>query len=183
MPKPHEPGRREFIRDLLVLSTALAAMPSCVGGNGDVGSDLKNLRLDSGQWEILRSLADLVLPRTGTPGALDLKADAFALTMVDDCFRADQRDLFMKGLEAFDSAARRRLGARFDRSDIADRMRFMQELEKGDADGDARAFLKVYRGLLIRGYNESEHYLTRIRPYELVPGRFRACVDLKKEAT
>jgi hypothetical protein len=103
--------------------------------------------------------------------------------MVDDCFRADQRDLFMKGLESFDSAARRRLGARFHRTDVADRMRFMQELEKDDAGEEARAFLKVYRGLLIRGYKESEHYLTRIRPYELVPGRFSGCVDLNKEAT
>jgi hypothetical protein len=183
MPKPYDTGRREFIRDLMLLSTALAAMPSCVGGNGDVGSGLKNLRLDSGQSEILRALADLVIPRTGTPGALDVKADAFALTMVEDCFRADQRDLFMKGLEAFDSAARRRLGARFNLSDIAGRMRFLQDLEKGDAGVEAKAFLKVYRTLLVRGYKESEHYLTRIRPYELVPGRYRGCVPLEREAT
>ena len=183
MPQPFDSKRRDFIRDLLVLSTALAGMPSCVGGNHDAGSDLKKLRLDGGQSETLRALADLVIPNTGTPGALDVKADTFALKMVEDCFRTDQRDLFMKGLEAFDSAASRRLGAPFHRSDIAGRMRFMEELEKGEADEDARAFLKVYRGLLIRGYVESEHYLTRTRPYELVPGRYKGCVTLKNDAT
>ena len=55
----------------------------------------------------------------------------------------------------------------------------LKELQGGGLNEEASSFLKVYRGLVVRGYTESEHFLTRVRPYELVPGRFKGCVPLE----
>lgn len=173
-----DPKRREMIRDLLLLSTAVATMPSCLRGKQGPEASLGNLRLARGQMETLSALADFILPRTETPGAIDLKADDFALLMADECFRPEQRELFKKGLDAFEAAVKKSKGRGFPELDGSARAEFIEELDGGGSNEEAASFLKVYRALVIRGYTESEHFLTRVRPYELVPGRYRGCVPI-----
>ena len=178
MSHPFYPKRREMIRDLLLLSTAVAAMPSCLRGKEGRELTLVNLRLAKGQTETLSALADIIIPRTDTPGAVDLMAHDFALLMADECFRPEQRELFKKGLDALEAAVEKSTGRRFAEMEGSARAVFIEELHGGGLNDEAASFLKVYRALVVRGYTESEHFLTRVRPYELVPGRYRGCVPI-----
>jgi hypothetical protein len=173
------PRRRGMIRDLLLLSAAVATMPSCLRGRKRQETSHGNLWLGEGQTETLSALADLILPRTETPGAIDVGADDFALLMAEECFKPDQRELFKKGLDAFETAVKKSKGRSFREMDGSARTGFLEELDGGVLSEEASSFLKVYRGLVVRGYTESEHFLTRVRPYELVPGRFKGCVPLE----
>jgi hypothetical protein len=172
------PKRRRLIRDLLLLSTAVATMPSCIRGEEGREASLGNLSLAKGQKETLSALADLIIPRTDTPGAVDLNADGFALLMADECFRPEQRELFKKGLDAFEAAVKKSKGRSLPELDGSARTGFLEELDGGVLSEEASSFLKVYRALVVRGYTESEHFLTRVRPYELVPARYRGCVPV-----
>lgn len=174
-----DPKRRGMIRDLLLLSAAVATMPSCLRGRKGQEASHGNLGLGEGQRETLSALADLILPRTGTPGAIDVGADDYALLMAGECFNPDQRELFKKGLDAFETAVKKSKGRSFRELDASARAVILREPQGGGLNEEASSFLKVYRGLVVRGYTESEHFLTRVRPYELVPGRFKGCVPLE----
>ena len=176
MPTPFDASRREALRDLLLLSAAAMLAPSCLRTGGSRHPHLKNLTIDANASEMLASLAELLIPRTDTPGALDLDADRFALRMVDDCFQPEDRRSFVEGLNAFESAVKKAEGRTFGRLDDGSRARALESIRKGGAGPEASGFYATYRRLLIKGYTESEHFLTRVRPYELVPGRFRGCV-------
>lgn len=178
MPTPFDASRREALRNLLILSAAAMLAPSCLRTGGSRHPHLRNLTIDATASETLASLADLLIPRTDTPGALDLDADRFALRMVDDCLPSEDRRRFVEGLNAFESAVKKAEGRTFASLDDGSRVRVLESVRKGDSGPEASGFYNTYRRLVIKGYTESEHYLTQVRPYELVPGRFRGCVPV-----
>jgi hypothetical protein len=47
------------------------------------------------------------------------------------------------------------------------------------ADDAISFFYQGTRGLTIEAYTTCEYYLTKIRGYKMIPGKFQGCVPLK----
>jgi hypothetical protein len=53
---------------------------------------LKHLKIDADQENLVNNLAETILPKTDTPGAKDLGINLFVFKMIDDCFDKKHRN-------------------------------------------------------------------------------------------
>jgi hypothetical protein len=175
-------NRRTALKQVLWVSAGLALLPSCVRKSAPASISLKHIAVDAAGEEMLAILADTLIPRTTTPGAKDVDAHLFTLTMVDDCFRKEDQEKWSAGMKAFDALCRKKNGQAFDKCTAEERKAFLTTMETMKADEDPAAhFYHATKRLVIYGYTNSEFYLTKVQVYELVPGRFHGSVPVKKD--
>jgi gluconate 2-dehydrogenase gamma chain len=65
------------------------------------------------QARLLSELAEIIIPRTDTPGAKDAGVPGFMDTLVKDCFTKEDQDNFLEGLKDFESEAKASMGDAF----------------------------------------------------------------------
>jgi hypothetical protein len=117
-------------------------------------------------------LAETIIPQTETPGAKEVGAHLFTLVMVDDRMDNTSRDKFLKGLRNFDSYCKTLNGTLFSKADPMQRLAVLRQLEAMSTipEDEVSFFYSSTRKLMIEGYLNSEYYLTKVKPYQLVPG-------------
>src|SRR5689334_16757310 len=65
------------------------------------------------QGAIVGEVADIIIPRTSTPGAKDVGVPGFIDTMLNDVYEQADRERYLAGLKEFDDAARKAHGKPF----------------------------------------------------------------------
>ena len=165
-------NRRILLKQLAVSTAAAFMLPSCLLEKEKVSQALNNLKITSDDEKLISLLAETIIPETDTPGAKSLKADAFALVMVDDCMDKAEQEKYLAGMRAFDDAVEKVAGKSFSDASADERADILGKVEaaKDDLPEDVSNFYWETKGLIIHGYTSSQHYLTSIKPYVHVPG-------------
>lgn len=173
--------RRTLIKKLILVSGGALFLPSCL--QHDVRSSLifNKINIDGNHEKLLSELAETLIPADGTPGAKEVSAHLFALTMINDCYKKEEQDQFIAGMKAFEAKTKKQFGKTFIDCNIFEKETFLTDLESGAKDNpDIDYFYTTYKRLIIQGYTTSKYFLTKIQVYELVPGHFYGCVPVKK---
>ena len=183
--------RRLATRTTASILGSAAVLPACL--NNDKGKpivQLKHLKLDAVQENLVANLAETILPKTDTPGAKDLGINLFVFKMIDDCFDKKAQEEFMSGLKEFGDAVEKKYGKSFNESTVAERSAFANQIEKESKDpknkekqGKSSGFYWTVKGQTVFGYTTSKYFMTKQIVYELVPGRYNAMFPVKKKAT
>ncbi len=174
------PNRRVAIQQLLAIWAGVALLPSCLHTDEKVSVPLKLIHIDPSDETMLAELAETILPKTDTPGAKDLAAHLFALKMVDDCFTKDNQQKYVQGMKDFESYVMKKTGKSFAECNLAERQTTVAELDKQKTATDNMAFFyQSTKKLTVQAYTTCEYYLTKIRGYKMIPGKFQGCVPLK----
>jgi gluconate 2-dehydrogenase gamma chain len=134
-------------------------------------------RLTAAQAAIAGAVADRILPRTDTPGAVDVGVPAFIDLLYGEFMTPAERKMLGDGLNDVDAAAQAAHGGPFsslaaDRQDAL--LRNIARAEQGKDDG----FFHLIRSATILGYFTSEPVGRNVLHYDPVPGRFDACVPI-----
>ena len=169
-------SRRHALRQLACASIGMALIPSCMEDKSKGSMLLKHLRISAEEEAMLAELCEIILPKTGTPGAKDISAHLFVLTMVDDCSSADQQQRFKKGMEEFRSLCTKTTGKSLIDCTAEERTSITQAIASASDQEDLMLFLDTVKRRTIQAYTSSEFFLTKVHVYELVPGRYRGCV-------
>ncbi|WP_276499491.1 gluconate 2-dehydrogenase subunit 3 family protein [Pontibacter litorisediminis] len=172
--------RRSAVKGLLILAGGVAVLPSCVLEEGKASIPLDHLDVSQGQEELLAELVETILPATDTPEGREMGLHLFALKMVDDCYRQEERQAFMQGMAAFEELAKSQAGSRFGKLSPEQRQKLVAAVNAGQAPQEVLVFYKILKGETIKGYLNSELVMTRLRVYELVPGRYEAYYPISK---
>ena len=173
----HSPSRRLALKSLVFVSAGMVLVPSCMSDRSKSSLLLKKIKISAADEALMAELCETILPKSATPGAKDLSAHLFVLTMVDDCRKKEDQEKFTKGLEAFKKYSQQTIGKDFVSADAAERKKILDAiLAKVEEENDLNAFFKTTKGLTIQAYTSSEFFLTKVQVYELVPGRYHGCV-------
>lgn len=173
--------RRQLLQSLTVATAGAILLQNCIADPKKVSIALSNLKITPGEEELLASLADILIPATDTPGAKAVGAHLFTLVMVDDCHGVEQQEKYLKGLRSFDATCQEITGKKFTNSSGADRLEIIKSLEKKmeSLNEEIKTFYQGSRHYIIQGYRASEHFMTNVKPYKLVPGSvFKGCVPV-----
>lgn len=175
--------RRDAIRNCLIISVGAALIPSCVQEKNKPVMALKHIDLDGNQQKLVAELSETIIPKTDTPGAKDTYTHLFVLKMIDDCATKEEQDQFAKGLKEFENFSKKK----FDKSFVDCTQQQRQELVKAisddkskEAGDDASNFYKAVKRLTVQGYMTSKYYLSNVRVWKLVPGKFSGCIPVTK---
>lgn len=171
-------NRRSAIKQLFIISAGAAILPSCVNNEKPAAVTFSHLPVTAGEQETLAEISATIIPTTGTPGAKEVSAHIFALQMVNDCYKKEDREKFLKGLQQFQDKVQQEYGKTYVKCTVPERGRIISAAGKKDAGEEAAYFYNTFKHFTIQAYTSSEYYLTKVEVYKLVPGKFISSVKV-----
>jgi gluconate 2-dehydrogenase gamma chain len=138
--------------------------------------------LSAHEGEVVTAIADLIIPKTNTSGALDAGVPAFIDSALAAVYTPADQKRFKEGCAAFDAAAKTAGGQDFLGQDPAARTAFLQQQLTAalEADADEKPFVLMARELTLLGFFSSQVGITENMEYVPVPTAYHGCVPLSE---
>ena len=192
-------NRREAIqRTALALGYAITG-PALVGVlNGCKATPelgYKPVFFSENQARLVSDVAEIILPKTSTPGAKDVGVPGFIDGLLKEVYQKEDQEKFLKGLVEFDDDAKKTFGNSFiGCTPDEQKAHFKKHHDEALANaaysgatgwwntggGDDQPFVLKMKELTLLGFFTSEPGATQVLQYNQVPGPFRGCVPLEK---
>jgi gluconate 2-dehydrogenase gamma chain len=189
-------NRREVLQRVAMLMGGAISAPAVLavlnGCSPKPGASWQPLFLSKEEGAVVDAVADLILPRTDTPGAREVGVPAFIDLILKDVYPSEDQARFVSGLKDFDSEAQRAHGKGFLELKPEQQLSFLQQQhdaaisaeKEQDAARDVppsqrtRPFVLMMKELSLLGFFTSEVGATKVLQYEAVPGGFKPCVPI-----
>jgi len=164
--------RRELLK-LIASATGMAmiGLPTAVFGYGNVPLQPAGNDFSAADVALLDEVAEVILPRTNTPGAKDAGVGLFMAQYVTDCYTDEQQALFRSGLA--DLNARNFMALTADAR--ATLLRTLDAEAKARAAGEGPKephYFTMLKQLTLFSFFTSEVGATQVLRYVAVPGRY-----------
>jgi hypothetical protein len=186
-------NRRDAIsRVALLLGGTLSAptltMMSCQQKNSESAVSLANFSLTDTQRQIVAAVAEAIIPRTDTPGAIDAGVPAFIELMLKDCYKQLEQESFMEGVEALQKKDFLKQNKEQQTATLKQLETETKELMKAlevkkekvgdnvdketvDADKKGVPFWRLMKELTLLGYFTSKEGVNASFDYQPIPGK------------
>jgi hypothetical protein len=134
---------------------------------------------------LVAALSNQILPRTDTPGALDVGVDVFVDKMVGEVYSEDEQKQFLKGLEELEKNSESKNGKLFTDLESQEQYDFLYGLESDiqhlsfDSSPQEKPFFLMLKELVLLGYFTSEEVMTKHLDYQPVPAQLVGCETMK----
>jgi hypothetical protein len=189
--------RRELIKVLALNSAFPVVTPNLVAAFREVRRALPqaaSLKILSPQQDaVVVTMAELILPRTDTPGAKDTRVNEFIDHILADWYNDEQRAKFLGGLADVDMRTQKLFGKNFVDASVQQQSEILRDLGAELAEANAaladgprsyRGFARQpennfylgFRRLTLLGYFTSEAGFTQQLHEEIIPGRYDGCI-------
>ena len=149
--------------------------------------------LSQPQADLVGVVADIMIPRTTTPGAKDVGVTELIDLLLKDVYSKEDRERYLSGLAEFDNAAQTRFGKSFLALDAKQQSTLVHKfhdeaaakerrLDKSDDDDDdvERPFILMTKELTLVGFFCSFPGATQVLQYDAIPGAWHACLPLSE---
>ncbi len=135
--------------------------------------------LSAAQMALVTALADTLLPRTDTPGALDVGVPKFVDLLVAEWYPDQLRAEILVGLDAIDARGVARGGRPFAELEATTRAELLTGLDRREHPEDpAEAIWRPLRDQIVFGYLTSKPIAELLRTTPIIPGRYDGCVPV-----
>lgn len=186
--------RREALqRAALVLGyaiTAPVAMGVLNGCSTTPEDGSKSGFLNADQAALVAALAEIIIPKTDTPGAAEAGVPGFIDLMLKDCYAKADQDRILTEMAAFDKAAKDAFGNSFVSCTPEQQKEHTGKVHaealvavKSENPPKDRPFILVMKELTLLGYFTSEAGATKVLNYVAVPGAYQGCVPVGTKVT
>jgi gluconate 2-dehydrogenase gamma chain len=130
------------------------------------------------QADVITAIADIIIPRTDTSGALDAGVPAFIDLMLADVYDDAARERFNSGYAAFDARLRGAGSPFLGQSQEQQTFAVKRELERELQETGPKPFMLMTRELTLLGFYTSKVGISENMEYVSVPTVFHGCVPL-----
>lgn len=172
-----------------VLTPSLLALLQSCQAEPRIDWEPRFLTIDEAGF--LAAFIDTILPRTETPGGLDVKADIFLDRVFAEAYDEAGQKALRANLGEFNAGIKADFGADFVDLNDADRTAALNAAETvggkfrsgvwGTPVGEQKEPISFYRSLksmAVWAYLSSEQVGTEVLNYDPVPGKYDGCVPL-----
>ncbi len=159
--------RTAFIMGCTLSGSLISAvMSGCTGGPS---ADWSPQVLNRNQLAAAADLAEVILPRTLTPGAKDAQVERFIDSLAAGFLSPDENDILLSGLNHLHRGGFVNLS--FDKQNEA-----VRELV---SDGEHAGFFRLFKQCTLLGFFTSEIGATQVLNYDPIPGIYSGCENLE----
>jgi gluconate 2-dehydrogenase gamma chain len=150
--------------------------------------DWKPVFFTDEQGVLVSQVAEIIIPATDTPGAIETGVPAFIDQMMKEVYTKEDSDRFMAGLIKFNEEAEKAYGDPFIELEPSEQAAYVKKVhdeaiavENGDHGKDyKRPFILMTKELTLLGFFTSEIGATKVLQYDPVPGEYKGCVPLSE---
>jgi len=177
-------------REVLLLLAGTAALPDrllAIGRTVHKRVRVGALRtLNTHQNETVATIAELIVPKTDTPGAREAGVPAFIDVMLADWADEEQRQTFTAGLANVDERSRVSFGKDFSAGTAQQQAQILEDLDyelarlRDTKSDTSKNFFQTMKWLTLTGYYTSEVGATTEQHFRVVPGRYEPCYPLEQ---
>jgi hypothetical protein len=146
------------------------------------------------QRSVVAAIAETIIPRTETPGAIDAGVPRFIELMLAQWCNDQERGIFVQGLVQLELQTRAEYGKRFDELDLNARLKTLEALEADASDsawydmGNIRRdfisdapFICQIKELTVWGFFTSEEGGSQVLRHDPMPMYFDGDIPLKPD--
>ena len=131
------------------------------------------------QRALTSAIAERILPKTDTPGAIEAGVPAFIELMVGEYLTLDEKGLFLAGLIEVEGLSMTKHRRAFTAVEPAQQDALLKELAAASQSKE-RSFFHLIKELTVVGYFTSEIVGKTVLHYDPVPGRLDGCIPLSE---
>lgn len=185
-------NRRELLQRVASLMGGAISAPAVLGLlNGCTAKQEASWQpvfLSKEQGALVSEVAEIMIPRTDTPGAKDAGVPAFIDTMLKDVYTQEDRERYVAGLQAFADAARTAYSKSFVELSKVQQTELVRKVHDEAVAVEVaydpppnplrRPFILMTKELSLLGFFTSKPGATQVLQYVAVPGSYQACVPV-----
>jgi gluconate 2-dehydrogenase gamma chain len=183
--------RREALKRTAWIMGGVVSAPAIMGVLKGCAAkptiDWKPVFLSEDQGILVSEVAEIIIPKTDTPGAKDAGVPGFIDLMMKDVYAKEDQDRFLAGLKEFDEAANKEYGDSFIDLSPEDQAAFVKKVhdaaleeERATTPAPKRPFILMAKELTMLGFFTSEPGATQVLQYVAVPGSYKGCIPLSE---
>jgi gluconate 2-dehydrogenase gamma chain len=169
--------RREAIRRA-ALAAGVALSPEWLAFAAGAQTPAAKTYLSAAQGAIVSAAADRILPRTDTPGAIDVGVPAFIDRMYGELMTGAEQKTLVEIVEAIEAAAKAQ-GGSFATLAAAQQDAVLRRVASDQIVRKPNAF-ELLRSVTILGYFTSEQVGKNVLHYDPVPGAYDGCIPIEQ---
>jgi len=180
-------NRREWLKSMSALAVGALAAPSLLAvleAHAAAQTPGKTPQFfKPAQYGLIGGVADIVIPRTDTPGAVDAGVPLFIDQMFEAVYTKEEQTRYLTAMAAFDKAG----GKPFMQLDPAQRTALVNRLHneavtapKGSKLAPEADFVLMSKKLTMLGFFLSQPGCTQVLQYDPVPGAWKGDIPLNK---
>lgn len=183
--------RREAIKNtallmggLLSTSTLSIILEGCSSPDKKLQTG-KAKEFTDGEREMITRMADIIIPDTETPGALQAGVPDFIVLMMQDTFPEEDQNSFHKGLKTFDDWCKTHKNNRFAQLSEEEQIKAVEDLDqlvlgRDPTSSEDLSFYRVLKELTLLGFFTSETGATETLRYVQIPGDYKGCIPYQE---
>lgn len=187
-------NRRELLKytaAVLGLSASSSLLAGAMAGGGSNGP--KKSILGKDQRALVQTIAEIVIPKTDTPGAIEAGVPEFIDLIVSEWYTDNERQIFLAGLTDIDKYCSSEFKANFLACSPQQRNAALSHFEQlasaykatpgsffQKSSDEGTPFFSKIKELTIFGYYTSEVGATQELRYNMMPGQFIGDYPLNK---
>jgi len=142
--------------------------------------------------QTIAKMIDMILPRTDTPGALDVKSDIFIDKVIAETYDEDEQEHMRKEIAVFNAHCKENYRKIFINLPEEDRIKILTEAEKtsgkfgkgvwgtGVGPQEEIGFYRGIKSMAIWAYFTSEEIGKNVLSYDPIPGVYEPCKPLSE---
>ena len=141
--------------------------------------------LSEEQGAAVMQIADRLLPKTETPGAIDVGVPEFIDKMLEGYYNEEEKQLFLDGLSQLDKDCMTAYKNNFADCTTEQQNEILQQLDQAAFDarqkGDRKpSFFPLLKEMTFLGYFTSEIVGTEVLNYDPIPGNYDGCIPMSE---
>ncbi|WP_310589456.1 gluconate 2-dehydrogenase subunit 3 family protein [Dyadobacter linearis] len=165
-------NRREAIQRVALLIGGTFSAPTLLAmenWDNTKNASGRAINLSDQQKLIIAEVAEMIIPKTSTPGAKDAGVPEFIVMMLRDCYKTPEQTIFSEGIQDLEKKG-------FLESDAAKRVELLTQIESDAARQIAAAskvlpYWRLMKELTMLGYFTSEQGIRSSFDYTPIPGK------------
>jgi hypothetical protein len=144
--------------------------------------------LTPAQMSIVTVVTEIMIPRTDTPGAIDVGVPGFIDLMLEEVYTQQDRERFVAGLTRFDAAAHLEQGKEFRALEPTQQVALVRKFHDAAVTEEQqlarpqeppqRPFILMTKELTLLGFFTSRVGATQVLQYIAIPGSYHGCLPV-----
>ena len=173
--------RRELLKVMALTFGASIGLPESAFAQLAEPLDVSKLKFFSPeQRALVAAIAETIIPKTDTPGAIDAGVPGWIELLVQDCLEPGNQKIITDGLVEVEKRSKEQFSKAYDDLSTEEKIKILTAMEQESKKaGTTLAFIRQFKDLTKFTYVNSEVGGTQALEWILVPGRWDPAMELK----